>query len=145
MPDDLNLADQKMTGGCNCGAIRYVLTARPLAVAACHCTSCRKQSGATFSVNLVVPADGMQVSGELATWTDPDTESGRPVLRQFCGTCGSPIRSVVQAQPGIIAVKAGTLDNPDAFAPVVHIWTDSKLSWVELPANVPAFAKSPPG
>lgn len=132
-----------LSGGCNCGAVRYTLSARPFAVAACHCVNCRRQSGAAFSVNLVVRADAMKVDGDLRTFVDADTESGQPVERQFCGACGSPIRSVPRASPMIVAVKAGTLDEPDAFPPAMHIWTSSALPWVTIPADLPKFAKGP--
>ncbi len=133
-----------LTGGCNCGAVRYALAAPPLAVVACHCTSCRRQSGATFSVNLVVLADSMSLTGQPASWNDPDTESGQPLAREFCGTCGSPIRSVPASSPGVFAVKAGTLDHPDGFAPQMHIWACSRIDWVEVPAALPSFPKGPP-
>ena len=107
---------QTLSGGCNCGAVRYALAGAPLAVIACHCTSCRRQSGAAFSVNLIVRADAMSVEGELASYMDPDTESGAPIQRQFCAACGSPIRSVPTAAPKMIALKAGSLDAPEAFA-----------------------------
>lgn len=134
----------KLTGGCNCGAVRYVLSAPPLAVAACHCANCRKQSGAAYSVNLVVRASTLSVEGELAAFSDTDTESGAPVERQFCRACGSPIRSLPAATPKIAAVKAGTLDDAGAYAPQVHIWTRSKLPWVELPAEAVQFEQGPP-
>ena len=137
------MEDGTLAGGCNCGQLRYTLLRPPLAVVACHCTSCRRQSGAAFSVNLVVRAEAMSVTGELARWTDRDTESGQPLLREFCATCGSPIRSVPSATPGMIALKAGTLDTPDAFAPAMHIWTASRLAWVTIPEGLPQFERGP--
>lgn len=138
------MADGQMSGGCNCGAIRYVIDAPPMAVAACHCTQCRRQSGAAYSVNLIVRASSMTIAGDLATWQDVDTASGAPLAREYCRTCGSPIRSVPSATPKYVAVKAGTLDDPAPFAPALHIWTRSKLPWVELPAGLPAFAEGAP-
>jgi hypothetical protein len=138
------MSDQSvLRGGCNCGAVRYEIASTPLAVIACHCTSCRRQSGAAFSVNLVVRADTMSVEGDLASWLDPDTESGAPIQRQFCATCGSPIRSVPTAAPKMIALKAGTLDAPEAFAPMMHIWTRSSLPWTAIPDGLPRFEKGP--
>lgn len=130
-------------GGCNCGAVRYVITGAPLAVVACHCTRCRRQSGATCSVNLVVAPAAMRVVGDLAVFEDRDTSSGSPVMREFCGTCGSPIRSILTANAAVIAVKAGTTDDPGGFAPGLHVWTQSKLPWVEIPAGLPQFAQNP--
>jgi hypothetical protein len=133
--------DATLAGGCNCGRVRYTLSAPPLAVIACHCTSCRRQSGAAYSVNLVVRTSTMTVEGELARWIDDDTESGQPLAREFCGACGSPIRSAPSATPKMLAVKAGTLDAADAFAPAMHIWTASKLDWVTIPEDMPQFAR----
>lgn len=136
-------SQERLSGRCNCGAVRYILTAAPLAVAACHCSNCRRQSGAAFSVNLIARADAMEIEGALSAYLDADTESGQPVERQFCGACGSPIRSVPQASPKIVAVKAGTLDQPEAFAPGMHIWTSSALPWVQIPPDLPRFEKGP--
>lgn len=130
-------------GGCNCGAVRYAIEGQPLAVAACHCTRCRRQSGSAFSVNLVVTASAMAVTGDMATFEDTETSSGASVMRQFCGVCGSPIRSLLTANPDIIAVKAGTTDEPDGFAPTIHVWTQSKLAWVDIPTGLPHFARNP--
>lgn len=131
-------------GGCNCGAVRYRISAAPLAVVACHCTQCRRQSGAAYSVNLVVRANTMIVEGVPASWEDRDTGSGAPLAREHCGRCGSPIRSVPSASPKFVAVKAGTLDDPSAYAPELHIWTRSKLPWVTIPEGLPSFEKDPP-
>ena len=130
-------------GRCNCGQVKYALNSPPLAVAACHCTQCRRQSGAAYSINLIVRASSMEVVGELASWQDTDTESGAPLSREHCSTCGSPIRSVPSASPKLVAVKAGTLDDPAPFAPAMHIWTDSKLPWVTIPDGIPTFPRGP--
>lgn len=133
-----------LTGGCNCGAVRYRIDSAPLAVAACHCSQCRRQSGAAYSVNLVVRAKTMTVEGELSSWTDTDTESGSPLSRDYCAQCGSPIRSAPSAAPGIFALKAGTLDDPAPFAPTIHLWTSSKLPWVAIPDGVQQFERNAP-
>lgn len=133
-----------LTGGCNCGAVRYRVESRPLVVAACHCSQCRRQSGAAYSVNLVVRAKTMTVEGELSSWIDTDTESGAPLSRDYCAQCGSPIRSTPSAAPGICALKAGTLDDPASFAPAMHLWTASKLPWVTIPDGVQQFERGAP-
>ena len=133
--------DRLITGGCNCGSVRYEISAPPLVVAACHCSQCRRQSGAAYSVNLIVRSKAMTVEGKTTAWTDTDTESGSPLAREYCGSCGSPIRSVPSSAPGIVAVKAGTLDYPAPFAPTVHLWTMSKLPWVSIPEGLTTFEK----
>lgn len=139
------MADEQtaLTGGCNCGAVRYSIAGEPLAVAACHCTRCRLQSGATYSVNLVVKLSAMTVEGEMSEYDEPDTESGAPLVRQFCGKCGSPIRSLPSSTPKIIAVKAGTLDDPSPYPPSLHLFTRSKLAWVEIPEGMTQYETGP--
>ena len=138
------MSEGVIEGGCNCGSIRYRLGGKIMGVAACHCTNCRKQSGSAYSVNMVVKSSDMTVEGELTRYTDSDTDSGQPVIREFCGKCGSPIRSVPEAMPQIAVVKVGTLDVPEAFAPKVHIWTRSAVPWANIPADAIRFEKGPP-
>lgn len=133
----------EIEGGCNCGAVRYRLSGDPITVAVCHCANCRRQSGSAFSVNLVVAASAMTLSGELTTYEDHDTESGQPVQRQFCATCGSPIRSITAASSKVAIVKAGTADDPGRFTPTIHVWTSTALPWVEIPAGLPQFPRNP--
>lgn len=130
-------------GGCNCGAVRYTIDADPLAVAACHCTRCRRQSGSIYSVNLLAPTAAVAILGEIKVFEDTDTTSGAPVYRKFCGACGSPILSALGANPAMVAVKVGTLDDPEPFAPALHVFTRSKIGWVDIPAGTPQFETSP--
>lgn len=139
MAEDIDLC-----GGCNCGAIRYTVRGTPIAVVACHCTSCRRQSGAAYSVNLIVRANAMTVEGLASTWLDKDTQSGTPLAREFCGRCGTPIRSIPSAAPKVVALKAGSLDEPAPFAPGMHIWTRSKLPWISIEEGMPSFEEGPP-
>jgi hypothetical protein len=135
------MAKDAVTGRCNCGAVTWRIDGAALAVAACHCTNCRAQSGAAFSVNIVAKSREVAVEGPIKTFEDKATASGKPVLRQFCGECGSPIQSVITANPAIVALKAGTADAPGDHAPTIHVWTQSKLPWIEIPTNVPSFAR----
>ena len=130
-------------GGCNCGATRYKIHAKPVVVAQCHCKNCQRQSGSAFSVNLMVPAAAVTSTGELTTYTDTDTASGNPVYRRFCGTCGSPIFSDLSQGGGMTIVKAGTLAEPGEFAPAVAVWTATAWPWVKLPDGVKGFERNP--
>lgn len=129
-------------GGCNCGKVRYKIAGDPVVVAQCHCRNCQRQSGSAFSVNLMVRADGVETTGELTTFEDRDTLSGNPVLRRFCGICGSPIFSDLSGGGGMTIVKAGTLDDPSGMAPSVSVWTSTKWPWVELPEGQRTFAQN---
>ncbi|MET0908448.1 MAG: GFA family protein [Ilumatobacteraceae bacterium] len=122
------------TGQCLCGQITYELDGDLLATAVCHCDHCQRQSGGAFSVNLIVLESQMAVSGTLSTYDDRG-EHGDAVYvhRRFCGSCGSPIYSALVAPAGVIAVKAGTLDDRSGVVPTVQAWCEHKQPWVDLP------------
>jgi hypothetical protein len=130
-----------ITGGCLCGAIRYTSSAEPVMQAVCHCRNCQKQAGSAFSIIVGVPEAALSVEGKTTDYHDSG-DSGGAVLRQFCGTCGSPLFSRVAAAPGLVFVKAGTLDDVEGFAPQVQVWAKSRQPWVDLGA-MPSFDTVP--
>lgn len=130
-----------LTGGCLCGAVRYSINAEPLMQAVCHCKNCQKQAGSAWSMIAGVPEAALTVTGEPKTYEDHG-DSGGAVLRQFCGNCGSPLFSRVASAPGLVFVKAGTLDDTSGFRPQVQVWTQSKQDWVDL-GDLPGFATNP--
>lgn len=120
----------ELQGRCLCGQFSYESNAAPLATMICHCKNCQRQSGAAFSVNVVVPADAVTTKGELKVFHDK-ADSGNTVDREFCATCGTPIFSRLSANPGIAIIKAGTLDDTSGLAPGGEVWCDSAQSWVK--------------
>lgn len=122
------------TGRCLCGQISYELSGDVIATAVCHCDHCQRQSGGAFSVNLIAMESQLAVSGELTTFEDRgENDDAVYVYRRFCGSCGSPIYSAMIEPAGLIAVKAGTLDEKSAVAPNVEAWCEQKQPWVDLP------------
>jgi len=105
-----------------------------IATAVCHCDHCQRQSGGAFSVNLIAHQSQLTVHGTLTTFEDRG-EHGEDVYvrRRFCGTCGSPIVSELAKSEGIIAVKAGTLDDKSAVQPGIEAWCVDRQPWVTLP------------
>lgn len=123
-----------LTGRCLCGEVSYTLTGDLIATAICHCDHCQRQSGGAFSVNLVAHESQLAVSGTLSVYDETgENDDGVYVRRQFCGACGSPIVSTLELTEGIIAVKAGTLDDKSAVQPTVEAWCVDRQPWVELP------------
>lgn len=122
------------TGRCLCGAVTYELDGDPIATVVCHCDHCQRQSGAAFSVNLVAHESQLTIHGELKTY-DELGELGDQVYvsRRFCPACGSPIVSELALSPGIVAVKAGTLDDKSTVNPTVEAWCVDRQPWVSLP------------
>jgi hypothetical protein len=130
-----------MTGGCLCGAVRYEIGGPPLFGGNCYCSDCRKISSSHSAV-LAVPADSVKLTGEVREYSRPG-DSGNPVTRGFCPVCGTGIFSK-GARPGVLMVKAGTLDDPEQFKPMASVYASRAPSWDRPPEGVPAFEKMPP-
>jgi len=126
-----------LTGGCACGAVRYRLKTGPMFVNCCHCTDCQRQVGSAFVINAIIETDRIEVTGEIAPTAMP-TDSGRPHDVYRCTQCGTTLWSDYGRRP-FRFVRATTLDQRGALRPDVHIFTRSKLPWVQIPADQPAF------
>ena len=130
------------TGRCLCGQITYEIAGDIIATAVCHCDHCQRQGGAAFSVNLVVHESQMTVSGTLSTFEDRgENNDAVYVYRRFCGQCGSPIYSALVSPAGILAVKAGTLDDRSGVTPTIEAWCEHKQPWVQLRAMATSLAR----
>lgn len=129
----------KVSGGCLCGAVRYE-GGEAGGVGVCHCSDCQKTSGSAFSVNVFVKADTVMMSGPVGEFVGT-AESGRKVVRKFCSVCGASLASVAEAFPGMLILKAGSLDDRSWIKPGVQVWTQSKQPWVELGSDLKAFEK----
>jgi hypothetical protein len=125
-------------GGCACGAVRYRLTSEPLFVHCCHCLNCQRQTGSAFVINLLIEADRVELlTGEPQPVDVPrDDGSAQRIFR--CPSCQVAVFSEY-GWPEVRFVRGGTLDEPSAVTPDVHIFTRSKLPWVAPPDDTPAF------
>ena len=121
---------KQITGRCLCGAVTYSAEADPVIQAACHCADCQRQTGSPFSVVVGVPRDAFQVQGStLASFTTIGEDHGGETRRSFCSACGSPIFSDAAVAPGMIFIKAGSLDDASWLSPSVEAWTRSAQPW----------------
>jgi len=125
-------------GGCSCGEVRYRLLSDPLFTHCCHCLSCQRQTGSAFVVNILIEADRVELLAGNPQPIDVPRDDGS-VQRIFrCPTCQIAVFSQY-TRPDVRFVRAGTLDEPRAVEPDVHIFTRSKVDWVTLPSSAPAF------
>ncbi len=129
------------TGGCWCGAVRYEVSAPALFGGNCYCLDCRKVSSSHSAV-MAVPIAAVKVTGEVREYASPG-DSGAMVTRVFCPVCGTGLFSK-GARPGVIMVKAGTLDDVEQFKPMASVYASRAPSWDRPPEGVPAFDKMPP-
>jgi len=128
----------RLTGGCSCGAVRYRLTSEPIFVHCCHCLNCQQQTGSAFVINILIEADRVELLGEEPVPVAVPRGGAKKQKIWRCPTCQIALYSQYTS-PRVRFVRAGTLDDPSAVTPDVHIFTRSKLPWVALPEDVPAF------
>jgi hypothetical protein len=130
---------EKLEGGCACGEVRYRLESGPMFVHCCHCRDCQRQTGTAFVLNALIETDRVTASGGALQRSAMPTDSGRPHGIDRCVRCGTAVWSEYGGVSALRFVRVGTLDEPTALAPDVHIYIRSKLPWVTLPEGVPAF------
>jgi hypothetical protein len=126
-------------GGCACGRLRYRMQSAPIFVHCCHCMDCQRQTGSAFVLNALIETSRLDLlSGEPQPYRMP-TDSGRPHTVFRCPDCGTAVWSEYGGLKALRFVRVGTLDNPQALQPDVHIYIRSKQPWITLPDGVPAF------
>ncbi len=130
------------SGGCACGAIRYTGTAEPTFSWNCHCRDCQRASGGGQCPVLYVPKSGLSIIGE-PTYYELKAESGNAVERGFCQTCGSPVCILAELVPELIGLWAGSLDDPNQFAPQANVWTVSAPAWDCMSSTLPTCEHAP--
>jgi hypothetical protein len=125
-------------GGCACGAVRYRLTAEPMFIHCCHCLNCQRQTGSAFVINLLIEADRVDVLAGRPQPVDAPRDDGAMQRIFRCQHCQVAVFSEYGRRE-LRYVRSGTLDDPTAIKPDVHIYTRSKVEWVTLPSGTPAF------
>jgi hypothetical protein len=105
----------------------------------CHCSDCRRQTGGAFVVNGQIETDRIEIlSGELVATPMP-TDSGRPHVVYRCAICQTALWSDYGGRPYLRFLRIATLDDPTVLRPGAHIFVRSKLPWVKLDSDIPAF------
>lgn len=115
-----------LTGGCQCGAVRYALHAAPRA-GICHCRMCQKAVGGPFFAWAMVDLADFE-------WTRSAPalfRSSSVARRGFCATCGTPLSFQYDGKPARIDISIGSLDTPDAVRPAVALGAESRLPWCD--------------
>lgn len=134
--------DEKLVGGCQCGALRYEITEAPQLTYTCHCIACQRLTSSAFSMAVVVASEAFRlIKGEPRS-IQRTAESGRLLTRWVCSECGSWISGA--PQPGsMVRVRAGTLDDTSGLRPKMHFWTKSAQPWVVLTDDAEKFETQP--
>jgi hypothetical protein len=129
-----------LSGGCQCGAVRYEVDGVPQHAALCHCSDCRKSSGAPMVAwAAFAEAEFKVIKGEVKT-----INSSGASMRSFCGDCGTGLYfRNAENLPGIVDIQAATLDEPEALPMQVHIQVAERIGWMETAHELPHFKRFP--
>lgn len=126
-----------LTGGCQCGAVRFEVTGPPARIGACHCRMCQRALGAPLGVFVVARSDRFRwTRGQPASFA-----SSNRAFREFCGVCGTPLafRPVdLPAGSEVMEAMVGAFDHPEALAPTYEVGRESKLAWVDTLSSLPS-------
>ncbi|MCB2114801.1 MAG: GFA family protein [Rhodobacteraceae bacterium] len=131
-----------MKGHCSCGRIRYRLTDTPLFTHACHCTWCQRETGGPHAINAMIETDRIEIlHGEPMEITTPSASGKGQIILRCPDCCVALWSHYAGAGRKVAFVRVGTLDDPAAFPPDIHIFTSTKLPWYLIPEGVPAVAE----
>jgi hypothetical protein len=123
-----------LTGGCQCGAVRYALYAEPTGAHLCHCRMCQKAVGNVFAALAPVKAKDF-------AWTRGSPsfyKSSSIAERGFCAQCGTPL-SFSYIGSDEMDVTIGSLDHPDQAAPGTHYGVESRVAWLKMADGLPEW------
>jgi hypothetical protein len=125
-------------GRCFCGFIRYAADGPSINETNCHCSICRRTSGAAFVSWATVRVTAFRVlSGTPTSFRSSDDGT-----RTFCPQCGTPLTFRSARSPEEIDVTICSLERPELLPPKDHTHVSSKLRWVVLGDNLPVYEGS---
>jgi hypothetical protein len=127
-----------LRGGCFCGDIRYEAGGTPFNETNCHCSICRRTTGAPFVTWFSVGrAEFRFISGTPARFRSSDKG-----IRSFCPRCGTQLTFENRDTPSEIDVTTASLNSPELLPPHDHTWTSSRLDWVKLADDLPLYPEA---
>ncbi|NSX54452.1 GFA family protein [Sulfitobacter sp. 1151] len=122
-----------MTGRCYCGASSLTANVPPHAISYCHCSDCRRVSGAPVAAFTAFALDDISFAPALGV----PTHHTATTKRWFCVNCGSPLAACFDYLPGQIYVPLGLLDQAPDLPPQLHSHWGEKLSWLNIHDDMP--------
>ncbi len=132
-----------LVGGCQCGKLRYELTAPPLTMYACHCTNCQKQTGSAFVLSTAIVEAAFSFTEGTPAKVEWVSDAGNNRYGYFCGDCGCRIANGQTPSIGVLSLRAGTFDDTSWVRPAAHIWTKSAQRWIKFEEDDLLFEGQP--
>lgn len=130
---------RRLSGKCLCGAVAYEVDDAFSYAMNCHCSNCRRATGAAFKPFAGIQRDRLKIIAGDDRVLIFGGESAHDV---HCGTCGSLLYSVVR-EGAYVHVAMGTLTDDPTIQPSAHIFVGSKAIWHEITDDLPRFNEFP--
>ena len=127
-------------GGCLCGSVRYEIAGELQQVVHCHCTMCRRHSGAAFLTYAACRAEDLR----LIAQPPAPYPSSQGATRGHCGRCGSPVTFTSDSDTATVWLTLGSFDEPERVHPREHWFIASRLPWLHLDDGLPGWQEFPP-
>jgi hypothetical protein len=126
-------------GKCHCGAISYIIEGKEVYHSLCHCSDCRRWSGAPMVGWIAFKKNQIKISGKPLSYA-----SSKNGTREFCGNCGTGLfyRNEVLL-PGLIDVHSGTLNDLSSNPPDSQVMVKERVSWLDHFEKLPKFNSYP--
>ncbi len=135
---------EAITGRCLCGAVSYAAEGPVMVAGHCFCEACRRSSGTSHCTHAMVPEAGFALTGTLTEFAKP-ADSGNVVTRCFCPTCGSAVLSRNSGMPGMVALRASSLDDMNLLSPNITVYAAQAPAWAHVDESNPVFPAEFPG
>ncbi len=133
----------KISGGCQCGGVRYETNAEPVFAAHCQCSDCKKSSGAGHATAAGFPEAAVSFTGKAKAYSNK-TDSGATATREFCPECGGRLTFRSSGMPGLVLLLAGSMDDPEKIKPTGAIYGKRHLAWDYLDPSLNIAEAMPP-
>lgn len=131
-----------ITGGCLCGAVRYEVRGKFLRAGHCHCSRCRRHSGAAFGTQGRVRREDFHlVSGEESLTL---YGKGEGAMKVFCSTCGSSLLGGTWPDGPEVSIRLGSVDGDPGIRPQYHTFVGSRAVWDEIDDDLPQYEEGLP-
>ncbi|MCP5042994.1 MAG: GFA family protein [bacterium] len=128
-------------GSCLCGGVAYETEGPFKLMAHCHCTECRRATGADFATNATVREANFELLCGQELLTRYESSPGN--YRIFCSRCGSPIMKTVDSKPGEVRLRLGLLEGDPGVRPVAHVFVGERAPWTQILDALPRFEGLP--
>ncbi len=129
-------------GRCLCGAIRFAVHGELAPIEVCHCSQCRQAQGGPFATNIPVKIAAFVLQSGQEFVQKFESTPGK--FRCFCKQCGSPLYSQRDALPGVLRLRAGTLEGVVLTRPLFHAYFGSKANWWPVDDQLPKHDAASP-